>query len=71
MVVFPISPKCLKSFNVDYSDVGSDRILFTFEKYGFPGQDECCIWSTPNGDKVGWFKDHDGNTLSLRQHPKR
>jgi catechol 2,3-dioxygenase-like lactoylglutathione lyase family enzyme len=43
----------------------------TFEKYGFPGQNERGIWSTPNGDKVAWFKDPDGNTLSLGQHPKR
>jgi hypothetical protein len=23
------------------------------------------IWSTPTGDQVAWFKDPDGNTLSL------
>jgi catechol 2,3-dioxygenase-like lactoylglutathione lyase family enzyme len=40
-----------------------------FEK--FPGlpQDERGIWTTPNGDKVAWFKDPDGNILSLSQHP--
>jgi hypothetical protein len=40
----------------------------TFEKFGFPGQDERGIWSAPGGDKVGWFKDPDGNTLSISQH---
>ena len=36
----------------------------------FPGlpQDEAGIWTTPNGDKVAWFKDPDGNILSLSQH---
>ncbi|MBZ5535583.1 MAG: VOC family protein [Acidobacteriia bacterium] len=39
-----------------------------FERYGLPGQDERGIWTTPNGDKVAWFKDPDGNILSLSQH---
>lgn len=40
-----------------------------FEKYGFPGQEESGIWSAPSGAKVAWFKDPDGNVLSLSQHP--
>lgn len=28
------------------------------------------IWTTPGGDKVSWFKDPDGNVLSLSEHPK-
>jgi catechol 2,3-dioxygenase-like lactoylglutathione lyase family enzyme len=40
----------------------------TFEKYGFPGQDERGIWSSPGGAKVAWFKDPDGNLLSISQH---
>jgi catechol 2,3-dioxygenase-like lactoylglutathione lyase family enzyme len=39
-----------------------------FMRLGFPGQDERGIWSAPGGDKVAWFKDPDGNTLSLSQH---
>ena len=26
------------------------------------------IWTTPNGDKVAWFKDPDGNVLSVSEH---
>jgi catechol 2,3-dioxygenase-like lactoylglutathione lyase family enzyme len=26
------------------------------------------IWTAPTGDKVAWFKDPDGNTLSISQH---
>jgi len=40
-----------------------------FEKYGLPGQDERGIWAAPGGAKVAWFKDPDGNILSLSQHP--
>jgi hypothetical protein len=28
-------------------------------------QDDKCVWTTPGGDRVAWFKDPDGNTLSL------
>jgi hypothetical protein len=39
-----------------------------FEHYGMPGQDEKGIWSPPgSGAKVAWFKDPDGNILSLTQ----
>ena len=39
-----------------------------FERYGFPGQDERGVWTAPGGDRVAWFKDPDGNTLSVSQH---
>lgn len=38
------------------------------EKYPFVQDKELGIWTTPNGDKVGWFKDPDGNILSIGQH---
>lgn len=31
-------------------------------------KDERGIWTAPTGDKVAWFKDPDGNTLSISQH---
>jgi catechol 2,3-dioxygenase-like lactoylglutathione lyase family enzyme len=39
-----------------------------FEIFGFFKQDELGIWTAPTGDKVAWFKDPDGNILSLSQH---
>jgi len=39
-----------------------------FEIYPNMGQDEHGICTFPNGDKVAWFKDPDGNVLSLSQH---
>ena len=41
-----------------------------FQHYGFPGQDESGIWTAPDGDKVAWFKDPDGNVLSVTQFVK-
>jgi catechol 2,3-dioxygenase-like lactoylglutathione lyase family enzyme len=40
-----------------------------FARYGFLEQDERGIWNAPGGTRVAWFKDPDGNTLSLSQHP--
>jgi catechol 2,3-dioxygenase-like lactoylglutathione lyase family enzyme len=39
-----------------------------FERFGFLEQDELGIWTAPSGDKVAWFKDPDGNVLSVSQH---
>jgi catechol 2,3-dioxygenase-like lactoylglutathione lyase family enzyme len=36
------------------------------QRYDFP-QDEQGVWTAPNGVKVAWFKDPDGNVLSLTQ----
>lgn len=38
-----------------------------FERYEGMPQDEHGVWETPAGAKVAWFKDPDGNTLSLTQ----
>ncbi len=40
----------------------------TFERFGFFEQDKLGIWTAPTGDKVAWFKDPDGNVLSVSQH---
>ena len=41
----------------------------TFERYAFLGeaQDGEGVWTAPSGAKVAWFKDPDGNLLSLAQ----
>lgn len=38
------------------------------EHYGIPGQDAQGIWTAPDGTRVAWFKDPDGNILSVAQH---
>ena len=34
------------------------------------GQDENGIWTAPGGDRVAWFRDPDGNVLSISQHQR-
>jgi catechol 2,3-dioxygenase-like lactoylglutathione lyase family enzyme len=41
----------------------------TFERYGFMKQDELGVWTAPGGARVAWFKDPDGNLLSVAQMP--
>src|ERR1039458_2580571 len=39
-----------------------------FERFGFFEQDALGIWTAPTRDKVAWFKDPDGNILSVSEH---
>ncbi|HWZ53397.1 MAG TPA: VOC family protein [Candidatus Acidoferrales bacterium] len=39
-----------------------------FEKYPFVQDQDLGIWTAPSGDRVAWFKDPDGNVLSVSQH---
>jgi predicted enzyme related to lactoylglutathione lyase len=39
-----------------------------FLRYGFFPQDEHGVWNAPDGSQIAWFKDPDGNTLSLSHH---
>jgi predicted enzyme related to lactoylglutathione lyase len=38
-----------------------------FERFPFVEQDADGVWTAPGGARVAWFKDPDGNTLSLTQ----
>ena len=38
-----------------------------FNRYPGLPQDEQGIWTTPDGNKIAWFTDPDGNTLSLTE----
>ena len=39
-----------------------------FEQYDFLQQDTSGIWNTPDGARVAWCKDPDGNVVSVTQH---
>ena len=39
----------------------------TFTRYAGMEQAGNGVWTTPNGDRIAWFTDPDGNTLSLTQ----
>jgi len=40
-----------------------------FLRFEGMSQDELGTWSAPSGARVAWFKDPDGNTLSVHQMP--
>ena len=43
------------------------KVRVDLERYPGMQQDELGIWNSPSGAKVAWFKDPDGNTLSITQ----
>jgi len=38
-----------------------------FERFPEVVQDEGGVWTAPDGSQIAWFRDPDGNTLSLQQ----
>jgi catechol 2,3-dioxygenase-like lactoylglutathione lyase family enzyme len=48
------------------AELGSNGVQFNRYPYFEQGQDG--VWTAPNGAKVAWFPDPDGNTLSISQH---
>jgi catechol 2,3-dioxygenase-like lactoylglutathione lyase family enzyme len=38
-----------------------------FERFEGMGQDELGVWTSPAGGRIAWFKDPDGNTLSVAE----
>ncbi len=58
-------------WEVDDIDAAVDALAqrgVAFEKYSFIQDQQRGIWTTPGGDRVAWFKDPDGNVLSISQH---
>ncbi len=49
------------------TDLTSKKVEFL--RFSFFKQDDLGIWRAPGRGSVAWFKDPDGNTLSLSQHP--
>jgi len=39
-----------------------------FERYPGMDQDKLGVWTAPGGARVAWFKDPDGNVLSVTEH---
>jgi catechol 2,3-dioxygenase-like lactoylglutathione lyase family enzyme len=40
-----------------------------FERFPGLAQDEAGVWQAPGGARVAWFRDPDGNVLSISQLP--
>jgi catechol 2,3-dioxygenase-like lactoylglutathione lyase family enzyme len=47
-----------------------DQSGIRFERYDYMEQDDLGVWTTPTGAKVAWFRDPDGNVLSISEHPE-
>jgi catechol 2,3-dioxygenase-like lactoylglutathione lyase family enzyme len=47
-----------------------ERAGIRFERYARMKQDDLGVWTTPTGARVAWFKDPDGNVLSISEHPE-
>jgi catechol 2,3-dioxygenase-like lactoylglutathione lyase family enzyme len=47
-----------------------ERAGVRFERYEHFKQDDLGVWTSPTGARVAWFKDPDGNILSLSEHPE-
>jgi len=63
-------PFTILGWNVDdivsvIKQLNNKKVIF--ERYDFLEQDDLGIWTSPNGSKVAWFKDPDGNILSLTE----
>ena len=68
------SPAAYTIFGWAVNDIEQsvDELLaqgIVFLRYGYFEQDKRLIWNAPDGSRVAWFKDPDGNTLSISQHP--
>jgi catechol 2,3-dioxygenase-like lactoylglutathione lyase family enzyme len=69
-IVEKLAPQPFTVLGWDTTDIVSTiKILgkkgILFERYPFIDQDESGIWTAPGGTRVAWFKDPDGNLLSV------
>jgi catechol 2,3-dioxygenase-like lactoylglutathione lyase family enzyme len=54
--------------DIDEAVRGLQAAGVRFQRYDGMPQDDRGVWQAPNGARVAWFKDPDGNTLSITQH---
>jgi catechol 2,3-dioxygenase-like lactoylglutathione lyase family enzyme len=72
IIVHELKPQVFTVLGWNVNDIAStieslnEKNVFC-EKYGFLEQDELGVWISPGGSKVAWFKDPDGNVLSLTE----
>jgi hypothetical protein len=67
-----VSPPPFTALGWHVADIAADVAALTergvaFERFGFLEQDAAGVWTAPGGAKVAWFKDPDGNLLSLTE----
>ena len=72
----PPAPQTVLGWEVDDIHAAIRALVargVTFEQWNlsFMKQDEHGVWTPPNGDQVAWFKDPDGNILSISTHLRK
>jgi catechol 2,3-dioxygenase-like lactoylglutathione lyase family enzyme len=70
----PFTPAPFTLFGWEVTDLHATIADLTtrgveFLRIGYFEQDPDGVWTAPGGSQVAWFKDPDGNTLSLSNHP--
>ncbi|PSL46316.1 hypothetical protein CLV51_103294 [Chitinophaga niastensis] len=70
IIVPELTPQAFTVLGWDVDDISSvikslNKKGIFCEQYNFLPQDSLGIWTAPGGAKVAWFKDPDGNVLSL------
>ena len=64
------APHTVLGWTVPHIDAMADALAargVAFERFSGMEQDARGIWTSPSGARVAWFKDPDGNVLSLTQ----
>lgn len=71
MEAFNPSPHSILGWKVPSMEASVQQFVgagIKFERYPFLEQDDAGVWTAPDGAaKVAWFKDPDGNVLSIAQ----
>lgn len=72
IIVQDLKPQAFTALGWNVSDIAStikslNKKNILCEKYDFLEQDSLGVWTSPNGSKVAWFRDPDGNVLSLTE----
>lgn len=68
VAAFQPQPFTIAGWSTPDIDASVHRLVargVTFNRYDGLDQDELGIWTTPSGDRVAWFLDPFGNTLSV------
>ncbi len=73
IVKMPFTPSQATILGWEVADVRAVAQWLTergveMEKYPWVQDKELGVWVTPAGNSVGWFKDLDGNVLSISSH---
>ncbi|WP_433378236.1 VOC family protein [Actinoplanes sp. CA-142083] len=67
-------PFTVLGWEVDDLDAAIDALTargVEFVRFPDMGQDARGAWTAPGGARIAWFRDPDGNTLSLTAHERR